>query len=1032
MPKLLSYWPKEEEINRCIKTEAETASDAVLLSVHQESPLSIRNAGNSSKAAATEDDLLESFLTKDLPEGTLLLAVTGASGAGKSHMIRWLAAHLERDARAENMHVIRVPKSANLRSVVELILEPLDGNDRFANARKELEKAVSSVNPEDGAIHFAANLEVALREEAKTFEGMIREDLDRADIRDLKIKLDHARRLPNYFNDAALRDHFKLKVLPKIVERAIVGKQEDEQEKFPQFSIEDLKLPKDIGLGDAAADVKRYYQTVLNKGENEDGYKKAVEVLNSVVDKAIRNLFHLNQAMGGVTLEAIVLQIRKLLMEEGQELVLLIEDFAALSGIQEVLLSVCIQEAVRDGQLIHSPMRTALAVTDGYLASRDTILTRAKREWIVESSLPNDKEVLTHTERLVGAYLNAARWGEAALIEQFEESRGDKSAGLTDWIKVYRDENESVEEADLLKAFGTINEVPLFPYNAEALQCLIDDHLRVGGKLQFNPRKVINHIIREPLMLRTTFEAQRFPPEAFSQRSARASIASWISSKRLGASTEGRLRQAIIYWGGNPDTADQLGSVEEGIFKAFDLPSPGELGVEPLPLQSPPEPGGEDDGKPTPPTPPPSEPDDFITQWQKRLDSWVDGERLTQKPANEIRAAIVLALDNAVDWNAACMKAVSPKNSLIELPNALGNPSGQKKLVFAQDSTDSDGLLRRTLLAFLRFQHKGGTWNYPEADEDTALIANALEQLIPQYLSLVAKEASEDIAVLATALARQGQILGIAPKRVSGRQSIIEAVFSSKPEVEHVPYAPDPAAEKWHRLKLEAASERQALQEKLASRLGAFQGTGKTVYGIDVARLSLSEADSLAPREDLTAAQRDHLHNLSINRLRARIAPLARELTSSASIFREFLGEEFNKHAVYTKLKDIVDLAEEAKVWPSDFTLEKRAFLNMIEEFREAPVTEIFEKINNFSQSLSKEEFDDTLHILGNIDVNNVNKLRDLMNQFGFFLTQLENEIRSKEEGDKGMSIPNLVSENQNILSELQVIFSLSEGSRGT
>src|SRR5262245_3099957 len=106
MTGLSSYWPQQDEITRCIKREAETASEAVLLAVHQPMPLAVRNSGSLHETEIRDREFVESFLTTDLPEGILLQPVTGASGAGKSHLIRWLAAQLERDARAKRMVVV--------------------------------------------------------------------------------------------------------------------------------------------------------------------------------------------------------------------------------------------------------------------------------------------------------------------------------------------------------------------------------------------------------------------------------------------------------------------------------------------------------------------------------------------------------------------------------------------------------------------------------------------------------------------------------------------------------------------------------------------------------------------------------------------------------------------------------------------------------------------------------------------------------------------------------------------------------------
>ena len=66
---LKSYWPQATAVNACIKNEAETADVSVLLAVHQPSPLVQRNAGTNITTPATEKDLLEAFLTNDVPCG---------------------------------------------------------------------------------------------------------------------------------------------------------------------------------------------------------------------------------------------------------------------------------------------------------------------------------------------------------------------------------------------------------------------------------------------------------------------------------------------------------------------------------------------------------------------------------------------------------------------------------------------------------------------------------------------------------------------------------------------------------------------------------------------------------------------------------------------------------------------------------------------------------------------------------------------------------------------------------------------------
>ena len=138
---LLSYWPTVAEVNNCIKSEAESASDEVLLAVHQQFPLAYAKVGQDGKVAegrtgATEEDLLRHLLG-NAPEGSLVVPITGASGVGKSHLIRLLDARLRRLPNAHRYLVIRIPKSASLRRVVDLILEtdPLQDPIRWSEGR---------------------------------------------------------------------------------------------------------------------------------------------------------------------------------------------------------------------------------------------------------------------------------------------------------------------------------------------------------------------------------------------------------------------------------------------------------------------------------------------------------------------------------------------------------------------------------------------------------------------------------------------------------------------------------------------------------------------------------------------------------------------------------------------------------------------------------------------------------------------------------------------------------------------------------
>ena len=403
---LMKYWPTKEEVDHCIKPEAEGAHDAVLLAVHQPSPLSYRIGANE-KVATGEDALYAYFTTPDVPMGAHVVPITGASGVGKSHLVRMLAARLQSDENASQFLVIRIPKSASLRRVVELILAPLP-DARFAKVKQEFKNAMAGVDIATATISFQAQLEIALDARRAELAQQAKANPSNSLF---KQKLGHAQRLPKFMGDPVIVEHFRTQVFPRIVRRAVSGQVDDGTESVEDFKLADFDLPETVEIGKAAQTTQQYYQLQLRANGNA-GMRVAVDLLNDrVVDQAMRQLFQLNDAIGGMTLQDVILEIRRLLLAEGRELVILVEDFKALTGIQDTLLHVLIQEGVRDGKQVLATMRSAIAVTDGYLAGQDTIATRAKREWVVESQLGSEEEVLQRTKRLVGSYLNAARWG---------------------------------------------------------------------------------------------------------------------------------------------------------------------------------------------------------------------------------------------------------------------------------------------------------------------------------------------------------------------------------------------------------------------------------------------------------------------------------------------------------------------------------------------------------------------------------------------------------------------------------------------
>jgi ABC-type polar amino acid transport system ATPase subunit len=94
--------------------------------------------GDDSAKVVRESDVLNEFLTRETNNGVLVAPVLGESGAGKSHLIRWVNAKIPAKA---GRHVIYLQKTqTSLKDVIEALL--VDQHDPELD---EIRRRVSSL-----------------------------------------------------------------------------------------------------------------------------------------------------------------------------------------------------------------------------------------------------------------------------------------------------------------------------------------------------------------------------------------------------------------------------------------------------------------------------------------------------------------------------------------------------------------------------------------------------------------------------------------------------------------------------------------------------------------------------------------------------------------------------------------------------------------------------------------------------------------------------------------------------------------------
>src|SRR3954452_13655764 len=116
-------------VTATIATEAVSPSDSVFLATH--APLDIHRTSVAGgrlgvPKVVTEKDVLRDFLTRPTNNGVLIMPVLGESGAGKSHLVRWIAAQVTSTSKRQ---VIYLPKdNTSLAGVINRLLADNHGS----------------------------------------------------------------------------------------------------------------------------------------------------------------------------------------------------------------------------------------------------------------------------------------------------------------------------------------------------------------------------------------------------------------------------------------------------------------------------------------------------------------------------------------------------------------------------------------------------------------------------------------------------------------------------------------------------------------------------------------------------------------------------------------------------------------------------------------------------------------------------------------------------------------------------------------
>ena len=708
MSDLKKYWPSRKQILECIPSQAEDLSDGTFLAIHEPMTLKWEDLSGVKTEISVEDVLHKVLTNTDGP-----IPIEGESGAGKSHLIRWLDTSIKARHDRDLFHVVRIPKNASLRSAIEAILEGLDDKDL-----SEVRRLVSSVAEGESEHKIAQRLILEISNELT----------DKYD-QFIALKKNPP---PDWIPDEETKNryqrvakHYGSKSLPSLIgdpeyQRVLLqegsmilkfarwiaggetgsgvdqefvdgfgGKFESKELNFLNIRADDLNLSAREYLRDSRAISSEKVQEEIAEILTEAMYESSRRYASTW----FRNL--------GVEPQQLFRDIRRYLWQKNPEskLVILVEDMVAISSIEKVLIECLLESAITVSGKETCQVLSAIATTNGYqgyLNNRSSLRTRSDGNCLIDNLVEerDSEAVVEKATELIGRYINAARYGKATLDDMHEKGQKiDIYPFPPEWGGV-----DSVSNAGFL----------LFPFTRRAIRSLVALYA-YDGAASFSPRRIIKTVIHRVLNADPPWESPGFPQtNLFPGLTGVGGVLRELKDSGI-SDPEAKARLLRLWSGDAPNLATSLANMPVQYLEVFGLSgvkgSDSDEIPQPIPTNL------EDDSPPPQKPPSKSKTSIEISRIEADCDSWLAGERLHQDNTREVRGLFVSLVKShselqGVQWNTKNNRGrdiplLSPED--LSLPCIQTPPSGYSlPLLTDENYKNNPDYSKEIISSFLR------------------------------------------------------------------------------------------------------------------------------------------------------------------------------------------------------------------------------------------------------------------------------------------------------------------------------------------
>lgn len=679
MTTLTPCW-QEGELLRILKPDAEEIDDRVFRAVHCPTELQVGGASSDALVSSSPEDLVKAFL--DPHRDYVQMAVIGQSGTGKSHLIQWLRLHIPRDPSTVLLTIPRTGTS--LRGIIERIIQHLPAEER---------------GPYEERLRTAGNHAMTQAAKVTRFLDALAHAIEHGNTSSDPDDIDLASVLPSIFHDPNLRKEFFTTPggTTDLIVRHIFSdpSHRDHDDQKREFCKGDLPLD-----GQSYRRAAQLTQEAIDFIKLDSSMEqRAIDMMNAHRNVAISQTLnfsadHLIELMNN---------LRRHLARQGKRLILLIEDFARVQGIDTALLQALITPPAQGDERL-CELRWAMAVTTGpYKLLDDTVRTRTTIMVDMDRSLP------TSVPRLTAGYLNALRLGMPKLEQlPITEAPASHCAACP-------------HQQSCHAAFGAVEGIGLFPFTQTAITTMARRTGSVNNDGTFNARRYMRSVLEGVLKHHYADLAQgEFPSSDLVRRIGGSGVLTpaqkQIVQQRDSVDAERRIA-LLELWNGKAEIVN----LDAGIHAAFGIPLLSDVGSSTV---------VEEDSS-TNATPETGK-QQQLPKYVDELRKWANEEKVLTSPAvNELRGLVYDALESYIDWDmlgmarSAVAQAKGPKAPFRQTCiNFVGQQTLRLPTAFTLDIKRADVLALEALLTFQHHRH----WDFPDGVLLYTNLMNALER----------------------------------------------------------------------------------------------------------------------------------------------------------------------------------------------------------------------------------------------------------------------------------------------------------------